>query len=151
MEEDKKKRGLGRGLMSLFGDEAQNVSNDNDFVRKKNLNSSYLLVSIGDLVPNKFQPRNFFDEKKIEELSQSIKKNGLIQPIVVRPNKAGLYEIIAGERRWVASQKAGLHEVPVVVLNLNDVQSLELSIIENIQIFMPMTNLNLRPVEILAL
>ena len=133
MEEDKKKRGLGRGLMSLFGDEAQNVSNDNDFVRKKNLNSSYLLVSIGDLVPNKFQPRNFFDEKKIEELSQSIKKNGLIQPIVVRPNKAGLYEIIAGERRWVASQKAGLHEVPVVVLNLNDVQSLELSIIENIQ------------------
>ena len=95
--------------------------------------SSYSLVSIGDLNSNRFQPRIYFDEKKIDELSQSIKKNGLIQPIAVRPNKTGGYEIIAGERRWLAAQKAGLHEVPVIILNLNDTQSLELSIVENIQ------------------
>ena len=133
MDDDKKKKGLGRGLMSLFGDEVKPSKNSEVSVNKPDPNSSYLLISIGDLVPNKFQPRNFFDEKKIEELSQSIKKNGLIQPIVVRPGKKDEYEIIAGERRWLASQKAGLHEVPVVVLNLDDVQSLELSIIENIQ------------------
>ena len=126
MADEKTKKGLGRGLMSLFGDQEENLE-------KSNIKSSYLLVSIGDLVPNKFQPRNYFDDEKIEELAKSIKKNGLIQPIVVRPGKKDEYEIIAGERRWLASQKAGLHEVPVVVLNLDDVQSLELSIIENIQ------------------
>ena len=82
---------------------------------------------------NQFQPRNFFDDKKIEELAQSIKKNGLIQPIAVRKGKKNRYEIIAGERRWIAAQKAGLHEVPVIVLDLNDNQSLELAIIENIK------------------
>ena len=133
MAEDKNRKGLGRGLMSLFGDETKTLNNNEDSEKKKDTNSSYLLLSIGDLVPNKFQPRNYFDEKKIEELSQSIKKNGLIQPIVVRPGKMGEYEIIAGERRWLASQKARLHKVPVVVLNLNDVQALELSVIENIQ------------------
>jgi len=133
MAEDKNRKGLGRGLMSLFGDETKTLNNNEDFEKKKDTNSSYLLLSIGDLVPNKFQPRNYFDEKKIEELSQSIKKNGLIQPIVVRPGKMGEYEIVAGERRWLASQKARLHKVPVVVLNLNDVQALELSVIENIQ------------------
>jgi ParB family transcriptional regulator, chromosome partitioning protein len=127
MTEEKNKKGLGRGLMSLFGDEVS------EQVVKQTPNASYLSVSIGDLAPNQFQPRNFFDEKKIDELAQSIKKNGLIQPIAVRKDKKGEYEIIAGERRWIAAQKAGLHEVPVIVLSLNDNQSLELAIIENIQ------------------
>ena len=127
MNDKKNKKGLGRGLMSLFGDQVE------DKVEKISPNTSYLLVSISDLARNKFQPRNYFDERKIDELAQSIKKNGLIQPIAVRPGKKGEYEIIAGERRWLAAQKAGLHQVPVVVLNLNDIQSLELAIIENIQ------------------
>lgn len=127
MTDEKNKKGLGRGLMSLFGDQTQEVS------VKDEPNSSYLLVSIGDLARNRFQPRNYFDKKKIEELSQSIKKNGLIQPIAVRKGKNEEYEIIAGERRWLAAQKAGLHEVPVIVLNLNDTQSLEIAIVENIQ------------------
>ena len=101
--------------------------------KKTEPNNTYLSISISDLEPNKFQPRKNFDEKKIEELAQSIKKNGLIQPIAVRPGKNNAYEIIAGERRWLAAQKAGLHDVPVIVLKLNDTQSLELAIIENIQ------------------
>ena len=127
MPDEKNKKGLGRGLMSLFGDQSQVEQ------QKSNEGTSYLSVSIGDLVGNQFQPRNYFDNKKIEELSQSIKKNGLIQPIAVRKGKNSGYEIIAGERRWMAAQKAGLHEVPVIVLTLNDSQSLELAIIENIQ------------------
>ena len=133
MIEDKNKKGLGRGLMSLFGDQADRTNNNEVSGQKIASNTSYLLVSIGDLKRNRFQPRKYFDEKKIDELAQSIKKNGLIQPIAVRRNKENNYEIIAGERRWIAAQKAGLHEVPVVVLNLNDTQSLELAIIENIQ------------------
>jgi len=127
MSEEKNKKGLGRGLMSLFGDEPKKEA------ITKETNKPNLSISISDLEPNKFQPRKFFDEKKIEELAQSIKKNGLIQPIAVRPGKEDTYEIIAGERRWLAAQKAGLHVVPVIVLNLNDTQSLELAIIENIQ------------------
>jgi ParB family transcriptional regulator, chromosome partitioning protein len=127
MADEKNKKGLGRGLMSLFGDQSDNSP------LKENAENAYLSVSIGDLVRNQFQPRNYFDDKKIEELAQSIKKNGLIQPIAVRKGKNGEYEIIAGERRWMAAQKAGLHEVPVIVLKLNDSQSLELAIIENIQ------------------
>tara|TARA_B100000780_G_C21095171_1_gene441632 strand:+ start:238 stop:1128 length:891 start_codon:yes stop_codon:yes gene_type:complete len=130
---EKNKKGLGRGLMSLFGDQAQSNPDENNSSAKSVPESSYSLVSIGDLNSNRFQPRIHFDEKKIGELSQSIKKNGLIQPIAVRANKTGGYEIIAGERRWLAAQKAGLHEVPVIILNLNDTQSLELSIVENIQ------------------
>jgi len=85
-------------------------------------------------VPNKFQPRTHFSKEKIEELTQSIKTNGLIQPIIVRHNNQNNnYEIIAGERRWLAAQNAGLHEVPVVVLNITDLQALELAIVENIQ------------------
>jgi ParB family chromosome partitioning protein len=129
MAEEKNKKGLGRGLMSLFGDQDQDAATQ----PKLDTNNAYLLISISDLSPNRLQPRNYFDEKKIDELAQSIKKNGIIQPIVVRPGKNGEYEIIAGERRWLASQKAGLHQVPVVVLNLNDTQALELAIIENIQ------------------
>jgi len=82
---------------------------------------------------SRFQPRTHFDKEKLDELSQSIKKNGLIQPIAVRRGKNDRYEIIAGERRWLAAQKAGLHEVPVLILDLNDIQSLELAIVENIQ------------------
>jgi ParB family chromosome partitioning protein len=125
--DEKNKKGLGRGLMSLFGDQS------NEETPVSNKGSSYLSISISDLVRNQFQPRNYFDEKKIAELAQSIKKNGLIQPIAVRKGKNNSYEIIAGERRWMAAQKAGLHEVPVIVLDLNDSQSLELAIIENIQ------------------
>jgi len=130
MSDEKSKKGLGRGLMSLFGDQEE-VSTSGD---SKNAYSS---ISIGDLVPNKFQPRNYFDDEKIEELAKSIKKNGLIQPIVVRVDKdeaeGKTYEIIAGERRWLAAQRAGLHDIPVIILNINDKQSLELAIIENIQ------------------
>ena len=127
MSDIKKKKGLGRGLMSLFGD--QEIS-----VPKGDVKTDYLSISISNLVANKFQPRTYFDKEKIEELAQSIRQNGLIQPIIVRPHsEEGVYEIIAGERRCMAAQNAGLHEVPVVVLKINDVQALELAIVENIQ------------------
>ena len=133
MAGEKNKKGLGRGLMSLFGDEQESSVTDKKSLNKIEPNSAYLLVSISDLSRNTFQPRSYFDEKKIDELAQSIKKNGLIQPIAVRRNKDTGFEIIAGERRWLAAQKAGLHVVPVVILDLNDTQSLEVAIIENIQ------------------
>ena len=133
MAEEKNKKGLGRGLMSLFGDQVE-ISNDvRENEKKSNPDSPYLLASIGDLSRNKFQPRIYFDKKKIEELAVSIKKNGLIQPIAVRLGKDNSYEIVAGERRWLAAQVAGLHQVPVIILSLNDTQSLELAIVENIQ------------------
>ena len=131
MADGKKKRGLGRGLKSLFGDPLilEDVTEDNK------ISSSNKLVPISNLDRNKYQPRMKFDIEKISELASSISQNGLIQPIVVRPNKNenNKFEIIAGERRWLAAQQAGLHEVPVVVLNLNDNQSLEVAIVENIQ------------------
>ena len=127
MSKDKQKKGLGRGLMSLFGDEPEQIASS----KKGNI----LQVSISNLVRNQFQPRINFDEEKLIELSKSIKNNGLVQPIAVRiykddPNK---YEIVAGERRWLAAQKAGLHEVPIVILDLNDNETLEVAIVENIQ------------------
>ena len=133
MPDHKNKKGLGRGLMSLFGDQVDSEKRGEDFARKVDPNSSYLLVSIGALNGNRFQPRMYFDERKIDELAISIKKNGLIQPIAVRPDKNDTYEIVAGERRWLAAQKAGLHEVQVIILDLNDTQALEVAIIENIQ------------------
>ena len=122
-----KKKGLGRGLSALFGDEEPKGKN----IEKKELNK----VSISDLSRNPYQPREIFNETKLEELTKSIKKNGVIQPIAVRPkkNELGKYEIIAGERRWLAAQKAGLHEIPVNVLDLTDVETLEVAIVENIQ------------------
>jgi len=122
-----KKKGLGRGLSALFGDEEPKRKN----IENKELNK----VSISDLSRNPYQPREIFNETKLEELAKSIKKNGVIQPIAVRPkkNELGKYEIIAGERRWLAAQKAGLHEIPVTVLDLSDVESLEVAIVENIQ------------------
>ena len=122
-----KKKGLGRGLSALFGDSPPKENNADI----ANLNK----ISISDLSRNPYQPRQFFDEVKLEELSNSIRKNGIIQPIAVRPKKSdsGKYEIIAGERRWLAAQRAGLHEIPVTVLDLSDVESLEVAIVENIQ------------------
>ena len=121
-----KKKGLGRGLSALFGDEVSetNVKNNENYK-----------VSISDLTRNPYQPRESFNEAKLEELASSIKKNGIIQPIAVRRknSEAGKFEIVAGERRWLAAQKAGLHEVPIMVLDLSDVESLEVAIVENIQ------------------
>jgi ParB family transcriptional regulator, chromosome partitioning protein len=121
------KKGLGRGLSALFGDAKPKEEN----LLKKELN----VVSIGDLSRNPYQPRQSFNESKLEELSNSIKKNGIIQPIAVRLKKdePGKYEIVAGERRWLAAQKAGLHNIPVNILDLTDVESLEVAIVENIQ------------------
>ena len=115
------KKGLGRGLSSLIGDTKV----------KTNINK----LSISELTRNKFQPRRFFDEESLDELTSSIKARGIIQPIVVRKSKEipEKYEIIAGERRWLASQKAGLHEVPVVITEADDLKSLEFAIVENVQ------------------
>jgi len=122
-----KKKGLGRGLSALFGDEKPKDKTQ----EIKQLNT----VSISDLSRNPYQPRQLFSEEKLEELANSIKKNGIIQPIAVRQSKSqsGKYEIVAGERRWLAAQRAGLHEIPVTVLDLTDVESLEVAIVENIQ------------------
>ena len=124
-----KKKGLGRGLTALFGD--QNIENK----KKDRPVQNNLKASIGDLTPNKYQPRINFNKEKLEELASSIKKNGIIQPIAVREDKVdpGRYEIVAGERRWIAAQKAGLHEVPIIILDLSDNESLEVAIVENIQ------------------
>ena len=121
MIENKLKKGLGRGLSSLLGDSTSKIETNK--------------VSINDLTRNKFQPRKNFSKENLDELTNSIKEQGVIQPIVVRPDKSssGKYEIIAGERRWLASQNAGLHEVPIVVLNVDDVKSLEFAIVENVQ------------------
>ena len=121
MIENRLKKGLGRGLSSLIGDSSQKIITNK--------------VSINDLTRNKFQPRKNFTKESLEELANSIKEQGVIQPIVVRPSKSteGKYEIVTGERRWLASQNAGLHEVPIVVLNINDVKSLEFAIVENVQ------------------
>ena len=122
-----KKKGLGRGLSALFGDQGS--------AEESQLNRELNTVSISDLSRNPYQPRENFNQNKLVELSNSIKKNGIIQPIAVRPKKSepGKYEIIAGERRWLAAQKAGLHEIPVTILDLSDVESLEVAIVENIQ------------------
>ena len=122
-----KKKGLGRGLSALFGDEKPKEKSQE--INKSNT------VSISDLSRNPYQPRQIFSEEKLEELANSIKKNGIIQPVAVRQSKSDInkYEIVAGERRWLAAQKAGLHEIPVNILELSDVESLEVAIVENIQ------------------
>ena len=124
----KKRKGLGRGLSALFGDSSE-IENTNVIDIKKNV------ALISELSRNKYQPRIKFDENKLNDLSYSIKKNGVIQPIAVRKDKfeVGKYEIIAGERRWLAAQKAGLHEVPIIILDLDDNEALEVAIVENIQ------------------
>jgi len=124
-----KKKGLGRGLSALFGDAKNQVNNNVDNYSK---NST---ASIGDLIRNPYQPRQSFNDKKLDELSDSIKKNGVIQPIAVRPDRSGKgkYQIVAGERRWLAAQKAGLHNIPITILDLDDNETLEVAIVENIQ------------------
>ena len=118
---DKIKKGLGRGLSSLIG--------ETKVEPQKNQ------VSISDLVPNKYQPRKIFDEASLEDLTNSIKERGMIQPIIVRNsnNDKSKFEIIAGERRWLAAQRAGLHNVPVVITEADDLKSLEFAIVENVQ------------------
>ena len=122
-----RKKGLGRGLSALFGDTTPE--------EKTKITNQSNMVAIADLSRNPYQPRQNFKEEKLEELANSIRKNGIIQPIAVRLSKSssGKYEIVAGERRWLAAQKAGLHEIPVTVLELSDVESLEVAIVENIQ------------------
>ena len=124
-----KKKGLGRGLTALFGDQKEDIK-----IKEKKIYNK-LKANISDLSPNKYQPRVHFNEEKLAELANSIKKNGIIQPIAVREDKVdpGRFEIIAGERRWLAAQKAGLHEVPIIILDLDDNESLEVAIVENIQ------------------
>ena len=121
MDSFKIKKGLGRGLSSLIGDTKT----------KSNINK----LSISDLVRNKYQPRKIFDKENLQELSNSIKERGIIQPIIVRQSKISnkKFEIIAGERRWLAAQNAGLNEVPVVITEADDLKSLEFAIVENVQ------------------
>ena len=118
---DKIKKGLGRGLSSLIG-ESKVESRANQ-------------LQISDLIPNKYQPRKIFDENNLEDLTNSIKERGMIQPIIVRKSNDdnSKYEIIAGERRWLAAQRAGLNEVPVVITKADDLKSLEFAIVENVQ------------------
>jgi len=122
------KKGLGRGLSSLMGD---NDTQQNTV----SATSSDTTISIAKLRPSPLQPRRVFDKNGINELAESIKSKGLVQPILVRPSNTnqGEYEIIAGERRWRAAQVAQLHEIPAVIRNLNDTESLEIAIIENVQ------------------
>ena len=121
MDTTKIKKGLGRGLSSLIGETKTEI----------NINK----LSISDLVSNKFQPRKVFDEESLQDLTNSIKERGIIQPIIVRKSADdnSKYEIIAGERRWLAAQKAGLHQVPVVITDVDDLKSLEFAIVENVQ------------------
>ena len=118
---DKVKKGLGRGLSSLIGEtKIEPLKNK---------------LAVSDLVPNKYQPRKIFDKINLEELTNSIKERGMLQPIIVRKSldDGTKFEIIAGERRWLAAQKAGLHDVPVVVTEADDLKSLEFAIVENVQ------------------
>ena len=117
----KNKKGLGRGLSSLIGDSDVKITNNK--------------ISISSIIPNKYQPRKNFDKNSLEELTASIRERGIIQPIIVRAseNSNDKYELIAGERRWQAAQNAGLHEVPAVILNVDNLKSLEFAIVENVQ------------------
>ncbi len=120
------KKGLGRGLSALFGD-IEKKAKDSQLEKNK--------IPIASIERNKYQPRVIFNEEKLTELSSSIKENGVIQPIAVRPNKfePGKYELIAGERRWLAAQRAGFNEIPAVILEIDDQKSLEIAIVENVQ------------------
>ena len=121
MNNFKLKKGLGRGLSSLIGDSGSKSKQSN--------------LKIDDIISNPLQPRKIFDEEKLNDLTNSIKERGIIQPIVVRPSKSQdeKFEIIAGERRWSAAKKANLDSVPVVILNVDDEKSLEFAIVENVQ------------------
>ena len=117
----KQKKGLGRGLSSLIGDVKTTTTNNN--------------LEISDIIRSNLQPRKNFDKQNLEDLSNSIRERGVVQPIIVRPSKnnIGKYEIVAGERRWLASQNAGLNKIPVVIIEADDLKSLEFAIVENVQ------------------
>ena len=117
----KQKKGLGRGLSSLIGDVKTTTSNNS--------------LEISDIIRSNLQPRKNFDKQNLEDLSNSIRERGVVQPIIVRPSKSntGKYEIVAGERRWLASQNAGLNKIPVVIIEADDLKSLEFAIVENVQ------------------
>ncbi len=121
MDSNKIKKGLGRGLSSLIGE--------------TKLETQKNQLSISDLIPNKYQPRKIFDENNLNDLTSSIKERGILQPIIVRKSNddKSKFEIIAGERRWLAAQRAGMHKVPVIISEADDLKSLEFSIVENIQ------------------
>ena len=121
MDSNKIKKGLGRGLSSLIGETKVDIQKNK--------------ISVSDIVPNKYQPRKIFDEDNLNDLTQSIKERGILQPIIVRKsnNDNSKFEIIAGERRWLAAQRANLHEVPVVITDADDLKSLEFAIVENVQ------------------
>jgi ParB family chromosome partitioning protein len=121
MDSNKIKKGLGRGLSSLIGD--------------TKIESQKNQLSISEMIPNKYQPRKIFDETNLNDLTNSIKERGILQPIIVRKSNddKSKYEIIAGERRWLAAQRAGLHNVPVVITEADDLKSLEFAIVENVQ------------------
>ena len=129
MDSNKIKKGLGRGLSSLIGETKIDIQKNQ--------------LSISDLIPNKFQPRKIFDENNLNDLTNSIKERGILQPIIVRKSNddKSKYEIIAGERRWLAAQRAELHTVPVVITEADDLKSLEFAIVENVQ------RLDLNPLE----
>ena len=117
----KQKKGLGRGLSSLIGDVKTTTTNNN--------------LEISDIIRSNLQPRKNFDKQNLEDLSNSIRERGVVQPIIVRPSKSntGKYEIVAGERRWLASQNAGLNKIPAVIIEADDLKSLEFAIVENVQ------------------
>ena len=121
MDSNKIKKGLGRGLSSLIGETKVETQKNK--------------LGVSDLVPNKYQPRKIFDEENLNELVNSIRERGILQPIIVRKSNDGQskFEIVAGERRWLAAQKAGLHDVPVVITEADDLKSLEFAIVENVQ------------------
>ena len=121
MDSNKIKKGLGRGLSSLIGEAKVDVQKNK--------------ISISHIVPNKYQPRKMFDEDNLNDLTNSIKERGILQPIIVRKSNDdnSKFEIIVGERRWLAAQRAGLHEIPVVVTEADDLKSLEFAIVENVQ------------------
>ncbi|WP_417269249.1 ParB/RepB/Spo0J family partition protein [Celeribacter sp.] len=130
-----KKRGLGRGLSSLMADVNQSAEVPTDGDSETSSRNAAHMVPIERVSPNPDQPRRRFDEEKLKELSDSIAEKGVIQPLIVRanPRRDGAYEIVAGERRWRASQIAKLHEVPVIIREYDDTEVLEIAIIENIQ------------------
>ena len=117
-----KKSGLGRGLDALFTDNSVDSSE----------NSSAVTLKLNEIEPNKEQPRKTFDEKALSELASSIERNGVLQPLLVRPMADGSYQLVAGERRWRASRIAGLTEVPVVIKEMSDEQAMEIALIEKI-------------------
>ena len=121
MDSNKFKKGLGRGLSSLIGEsKVQQTTNK---------------LSLSEIIPNKSQPRKNFDKESLDDLTNSIKERGVIQPIIVRKSKkeSSKFEIIAGERRWIAARQAGLHDIPVVLTDVDDLKSLEFAIVENVQ------------------